>query len=419
MQGDQIHWLCCALYVAYSNNPDDFPGISLTKLLRECNIKLYEFFKKTEQWVRMVTTPREFREKFDRLRRSLAVSIIVFEKYRLIFNEVFNRPNATEELMAAATIASPQKGRRSRTLGQCTPNKLYEFGWYLFISAKGEYPENTVDLVTSYHTLLCSIDLVYANVVFDKRDDLLNAKFMPAATTTTKSDKKGDDTEPPISIIDAFADDASKIDALAIKSHNWRNLMKKYFTEGILKGNTNTFTGLLSPQNVEANLNSLRKQYEAYVLSVGEIDEGIFLVHTELETPNDGMHSQMIKTLMPETPLTRRNFLPGRDALLTSPVSMATQNFNRLHQHLGDAPPQPTPRLRELCKACPTDPFPDIANLIQTMKEQFCNAFQTNDARMRFELAEKLYYRLLENIIHSEKSQRANYDMKVGLISSI
>lgn len=365
----------------------------------------------------MVNPSKELRDRFDHLRRSLAVSVLVFEKYKFIFEEVFNRPAPTEELMAAASLSSPQKGRRSRN-GQCNPNKVYEFCWYLFISTKEENPENTLDLVTSFHTLLCCIDLIYANVINDRRPDLLNPKFEAGTVKTPpiKNEKKPDDAEP-ISIINTLCllHDASKIDALAIKSHNFRNLMKKYFADGVLKGNANTFNGLLTPQNFEINLNALKKRYEAYVLTVGEIDEGIFLVHTELDTPNDGIHSQMIRTLVPETPLTRRNSLPGRDGLL-SPVSIATQNVNRLHHHLGNGGvPGPSARLREMCKTCPVDPFPDIAAMLKTMSDKFCAAFQSNVATERFQMAERLYYRLLENIIHKEKSQRQNYDMKVSI----
>lgn len=364
----------------------------------------------------MANPTKEFRDRFDRLRRSLAVSILVFEKYKLIFEEVFNRVSPTEELMAAATLSSPQKNRRSRA-GQPTLNKVYEFGWYLFISTKSEYPENTIDLVTSFHTLLCCIDLVYANVVHDKRQDLLNPNFEPGTTKTppSKNDRKSDVDTEPISIINVLCNnhDASKIDALDIKSHNFRNLMNKYFGDGVLKGNANTFTNLLTPQNFEINLSALKKRYDKYVMSVGEIDEGIFLVQAELDTPNDGIHSQMIRTLMPETPLTRRHCLPGKDGLLASPVSIATENVKRLNTHLGSGTPGPSLRLRELCKSCNIDPLPKIAGYLQAMSVQFCTAFQTNAAVERFQLAERLYYRLLENIIQKEKAERPSYDAKV------
>lgn len=361
----------------------------------------------------MVNPTKEFRDRFERLRRSLAVSILVFEKYKVVFEEVFNRPSPTDELLAAATLSSPQKNRRSRA-GQPTLNKVYEFGWYLFISTKSEYPEQTIDLITSFHTLLCCIDLVYANVVNDKRQDLLNPNFEAGAARTPPSRKSDVDTEP-ISIISVLIEnhDASKIDVLNIKSHNFRNLIKKYFGDGVLKGNVTSFNNLMTPQNFEINLSALKKRYDAYVMSVGEIDEGIFLVQAELDTPNDGIHSQMIRTMMPETPLTRRHCLPGREGLQTSPVTIATQNVNRLQQHLGSGPPGPSPRLRELCKSCKTDPLPGIAEQLKTMSVQFCTAFQTNAAVERFQLAERLYYRLLENIIQREKNDRPNYDSKV------
>lgn len=382
-------------------------GISLTKLLRMCNITLYEFIKKTEQWITMVETSKECLDRFDRFRRSFSVSILLYEKYRLIFNEIFMAPDYFEESMAAASLSTPQKGKKSKQ-NVCTPNKVYEFCWYLFISAKSENPDNTVDLVTSFHMLLCCLDLIFVNIVGDKRDDLLNMKFEPAA--------KAADTES-ICIIRNLCEQqqTTEVDVLAIKSHEWKDLIKKYFNDGILKGNANSFMGLLTGQNYDHNLNSLKKQYELHILSVGKIDEGIFLFQPDTDiTPNQTMHSQIIKTLMPETPLTRRHCLPGRDAVLASPVSMATQNVCRLHQQLNDTVAEPSAVLKDLFKACETDPFPEIQSLLKTMSEKFCAEFRTNAANERFELAVKLYYRLLENIIRNEKKKSQNFDIKVN-----
>lgn len=349
-------------------------------------------------------TSKEFIDRFDRLRKILSVSILVYEKYRRTFEEVFVVPNYFQDSMAAASISTPQKGKKSKQ-NQCTADNIYEFCWYLFISAKDENPENTMDLVTSYHMLLCCIDLMFANIVADKRNDLLNKKFELANATES------------VCIISKLCEHNNEVDALAIKSHAWHDLIKQYFNDGILKGNANSFMGLLSGQNYDYNLNSLKKQYEMHVLNAGKIDEGIFLVQPEMDvTPSQTMHSQIIKSLIPQTPLTRKNSLPGRDSLPTSPVSVATQNVNRLREHLTNMNAEPSAKLKDLFNECETDPFPEIQQQLKTMSEKFCAAFRTNDASSRFELAIKLYYRLLENIIRNEREQRANFDLKVNYV---
>lgn len=414
LKGGPIQWLCCALYVTLTDRSDELSEISLTKLLRMCNIKIFEFLKKTELWINMVNTSRECRERFKRLRLGLSVSILAYEKYSSLFCKYFAVPNYTEEATSAArTLSTPHKGKRLKQFNKCTPNNVYEFCWYLFILAKGENPEYTMDLVTSFHVLLCCIDLIFANVCADKRDDLLNMNFGPAAAFLNGKDKKQADQ--PISIINELCQEASEVDVLEIKSHNWKDLMQSFFRDNILKGNANTFLGILSASNYDHNIKSLKKQYEAYIRRVAKIDEGIFL----LQAPSDNLsdpktHSQIIKTLAPETPLTCRNRLPGRDSILASPVSNATQNVNRLHHHLDNCSAEPSNNLKDLIKLCGVDPFPEVDKLLKKMRDQFLIAARMNSAGDRFELAIKLYYNLFEKIIRKEKSQKQNFEPKVS-----
>lgn len=417
-QGGEIQWLCCALYVNLTDKSNELSEISLTKLLRLCNIKIYEFLKKTEQLFSMVNTSSECRERFKRLRASLSVSILAYEKYSSIFCEYFTSPNSPEEAaLAATTISTPQKGKKSKQANKCTPNNVYEFCWYLFILAQGENPEHNIDLVTSFHVLLCVIDCIYANIIADKRDDLLNMKFGPAATLLNKDQKKSASENEPVSIIKELCQqqEAPEIDALEIKSHNFKDLMQRFFKDGILKGNATTFLGILSAQHHDNNIKSLKKQYEAYIRRVGKIDEGIFL----LQAPNDSVsdpktHSQIIKTLAPDTPLSARHCLPSRDSILASPVSNATQNVNRLQQHLNNSPAEPNKSLRDLFNTLGVNPLPEVEALLQTMREKFLNEFRTNSASDRFELAVKLYYNLLEKIIRKERSQKQNFNPNVS-----
>ena len=44
-----------------------------------------------------------------------------------------------------------------------------------------------------------------------------------------------------------------------------------------MKGDNDSLTGLLELGNFEYNVKSIRKEYEAYVLSIGEYDERVFL----------------------------------------------------------------------------------------------------------------------------------------------
>lgn len=370
----------------------------------------------------MVNTSSECRERFKRLRASLSVSILAYEKYSSIFCEYFTSPNNSEEAALAATsISTPQKGKKSKQTSKCTPNNVYEFCWYLFALAQGENPEPSIDLVTSFHVLLCVIDCIYANIVADKRDDLLNMSFGPAAAVLSKDKKSTSDIEP-VSIIKELCQqqEASEIDALEIKSHNFKDLMQRFFKDNTLKGNANTFLGILSTQNYDNNIKSLKKQYEAYTRRVGKIDEGIFLLQAPCDSVSDPKtHSQIIKTLAPDTPLSAKHCLPSRDSILASPVSNATQNVKRLQQHLKNSSAEPNKSLKDLFNTLGVDPLPEIENNLKTMREEFINEFKTNSASDRFELAVKLYYNLLEKIIRKERSQKQNFNPNVSFMGSL
>ena len=57
----------------------------------------------------------------------------------------------------------------------------------------------------------------------------------------------------------------------AIREHWWRRRIRELFDERVLKGDADTLTGLLEPGHFESNVKSIRKAYEAYVLSIGNI----------------------------------------------------------------------------------------------------------------------------------------------------
>lgn len=416
-QNGQIQWLCCALYVSLTSKSSELSDISLTKLLRLCNIKIYEFLKKTEHWISMVssTSSDSSRERFKQLKQSLSVSILAYEKYSLIYREYFTSPTYTEDAaMAAASITTPQKNsKKAKAANKCTSNNVYEFCWYLFILARGEMPENTLDLVTSFHVLLCCIDLIFANIVADKRDDLVSTGFNYKQPS---GDKSAGDTEP-VSIVKDLCQkqSASEVETWAIKKHNWKNLMQKYMRDGVLKGNATTLLGILSSTNYDHNIKSLKRQYEAYIQRGGKLDESIFLLQAPSDNQSDPKtHSQILKSYVPETPLTCRSRLPDAQELIISPVSNASRNVNRLNHHLGESSAEPGKSLKDLFHACGVDPFAEMKEQLQAMHDKFTKAFRTNSASDRFELARKLYYNLLEKIIKKERNQKQNFDPKVS-----
>ena len=178
LEGEQLHWLACALYVACRRGSVPTVGqggtlqgngVSLTRLLRSTHLSLLQFFNKARKWADMCNLKKELREKVDKLERNFNVSNVIFRKFSPIFCHIFKDP-----------AGDPPKVARSRKSKRppCTAGELFDFTWTLYIREKAAFPSISDDLVNSYHLLLCALDLVFTNALLcNARKDLLNPHF--------------------------------------------------------------------------------------------------------------------------------------------------------------------------------------------------------------------------------------------------
>lgn len=99
-QGNQIHWLCCAIYAACrsrsvatvsgeNTSGSQGNGVSLTRLLRVCNITFHTFFKLMKEWIDFFGSSGDLHLRIKRLSNNLAVSLLIYEKYRIIYKDLF------------------------------------------------------------------------------------------------------------------------------------------------------------------------------------------------------------------------------------------------------------------------------------------------------------------------------------------
>ena len=87
LQGQPLHWLACALYVACHDSPlptVDQPGVmvegnglSLTRLLRSCKLTLIQFFNKAKKWADMSNLKVQFTEKVRLTSRKTSVKDVL------------------------------------------------------------------------------------------------------------------------------------------------------------------------------------------------------------------------------------------------------------------------------------------------------------------------------------------------------
>lgn len=414
LSGNEIHWLCCAIFMACRSQITRTVGdqgsilegncVSLTRLLRICEISIYEFFTKIKTWMEYAATSVALRQKVEKLEQSFAVSVILYRKLGPIFEDIFK---------ASKTESKGKSGKKSKPL-PCSPTKLFEFSWCLFVCAKGEYPDYSVDLVTSYHMLLCCCDLIYANAINDLRKDLVNPSFsgVPTGWDTDIFDPKTIDQ--PHCIIKSLCNlyEGTVVDAMETKNTTWKRVIEKFFKDNILRGSSYNFMDILIPGNFEYNQKSLNNLYETYVLSCGEVDERIFLKSKNLTATSTVAFDETIQSLVPQTPLTGRSYLRGQNsAAATAPLANAHGNICKLYSVFASLKGEPSPALQEMVHRCDSEAtLVQLKDRLLSMKQILLAYIPTPD---RWNFVEALYYHLLQNIVEGELKIRPNLDVKL------
>ncbi|XP_056129896.1 retinoblastoma-like protein 1 [Lampris incognitus] len=449
LEGEVVHWLACSLYAACRKGSTPTVGkglmegncVSLTRILRTAKLSLIQFFSKMRKWADMSNLSQDFRLRMDRLERNFEVSTVIFRKFEPIFMDMFQNPLGGEP-------PRQPRSRKHRRL-PCHISDVFKFCWTLFVYTKGNFRMIGDDLVNSYHLLLCCLDHVFGNALLcANRKDLINPAFKGLPAVYQLDSHVSSDESPPC-VLERLCElhDGLVVEAKGIKQHYFRPYIQRLFQKQILKGNKELLTELLDPQNFIDNNKAINKEYEEYVLTVGDFDERVFLgadADEEIGTPRKVIaessagqtsthnhlqqHVEKSASLAPSTPLTGRVYLKEKDLLVT-PVSSATQSVGRLQTMVAGLRPAPSEQLMQIFNSCSKDPTESILNTVKTLGQAFKEHY-TNDsedmpgshidfAENRLKLAEILYYKILENVMAQETKRLHGKDMAVLLDQDI
>nr|XP_012310479.1 retinoblastoma-like protein 1 isoform X3 [Aotus nancymaae] len=445
LEGEVTHWLACSLYVACRKSiiPTVGKGImegncvSLTRILRSAKLSLIQFFSKMKKWMDMSNLPQEFRERIERLERNFEVSTVIFKKFQPIFLDIFQNPYEEPPKL---------RSRKQRRI-PCSVKDLFNFCWTLFVYTKGNFRMIGDDLVNSYHLLLCCLDLIFANAIMcPNRQDLLNPSFKGLPSDFHTADFRASEEPPCIIAVLCELHDGLLVEAKGIKEHYFKPYISKLFDRKILKGEC-----LLDLSSFTDNSKAVNKEYEEYVLTVGDFDERIFLgadAEEEIGTPrkftgdtslgkmtaqanveyNLQQHFEKKRSFAPSTPLTGRRYLREKEALIT-PVASATQSVSRLQSIVAGLKNAPSEQLLNIFESCVRNPMENIMKILKGIGETFCQHYtQSTDeqpgshidfAVNRLKLAEILYYKILETIMVQETRRLHGMDMSVLLEQDI
>ncbi|XP_053309761.1 retinoblastoma-like protein 1 isoform X2 [Spea bombifrons] len=443
LEGEIKHWLACALYAecrrcvipTVGRGTMEGNGVSLTRILRSAKLSLIQFFNKMKKWMDMSNLPQEFRDRVERLERNFEVSTVIFKKFEPIFTDIFQNPREDPPRLP--------RSRKQRRL-QCSVKDLFNFCWTLFVYAKGNFSRIGDDLVNSYHLLLCCLDLVYNHALqCPNKEDLLNPSFAENMLSA-----HADDAADPPCIIDVLCDlhDGLKVEAKGIKEHYFKPYIAKLYDRRILKGDC-----LLDTSTFTDNNKALNKEYEEYVLTVGDFDERVFLgvdADEEIGTPrkfisevtvasgtprkqvesNLQQYFEKKRSFAPSTPLTGRRYLKEKEAMIT-PVSSATQCVSRLQSMVAGLRNGPGEQLISVFRSCARNPTDNILNIVREIGQCFCYHYTQSTEEQsgshidfainRWKLAEILYYKVLETIVVQESRRLQGKDMTALLEQDI
>ncbi|XP_011686230.1 PREDICTED: retinoblastoma-like protein 1 isoform X2 [Wasmannia auropunctata] len=483
LEGDQLHWLGCAVYVAcrkFSIPTVGRPGtnvegncVSLTRLLQLCNLPLIEFFTKSKSWADMANMPQDFRARIEKLEANFSVSMVIFKKYQPIFADIFKDPRED--------TSRPHRSRRHKAV-PCTPSRVFEFCWTLFICIKGAIHDISDDLVNSYHLLLVCCDLMYNNALLANRKDLLNPNFLGLPANFNEDNYTTPQTANCIVNLLCERYDAIAVEAKAIKEYYVKSYINKLFNERVLRGDQSNFSGMLEALNFDGNNKAINKSYEQRMLSVGDFDERIFLAewrrvilsnisNSNIIDQNGARHVQFTKRdvlqghdanenigspaqmmnlddfherlqmkreqhagiqwLAPPTPLTGRKYLRSKDiSNIITPVTTATQSVIKLQALIaGQCGSAPSESLLQMLSNCSQDVKSSLEAKVKQIDEQFCanynNNANANDGsasdfgKRRFHMGQTLFYKLLEMILNDEKRKKPNDDITNLLLNEV
>ncbi|RWS02001.1 Retinoblastoma-like protein 1 [Dinothrombium tinctorium] len=436
LEGEKLHWLACALYVACRNGTlptvggrgDYIEGncVSLTRLLKSCKLSLVQFFNKMKKWSDMANLRHDMRNKIEHLERNFNVSTFIFQKYKPIFLDIFKDP------VSLPVRHSKSRKQRKQSI---TSSDIFTFCWTFFVYVKSNFPAISDDLVNSYHLLLACIDFCYSNaLVAENAKELLNPDFSELPSDFKNDDFVVNENVPCIISVLCNKWRGIFVDAKGIKEHWWKPHIKRLVEKKVMKCRSSShLIGFFDPQNFEFNIKQIRTEYDQYVLNIGDFDERIFLcdnAYEELGTPqsnadefNEKMQMRQrfeeARSLAPTTPLSNRHYLKNREFNENAtPISNATQTVGRLQSLLLGRKNEPSQTLSEIFKKCNINPEEDIKKRVNALGEKFIEAYsqplcddqmqfersnQANDfGKKRLEFGVTLYYKTLEAITARE-----------------
>ncbi|KAH8236805.1 hypothetical protein KR026_011249 [Drosophila bipectinata] len=390
---DMAHeWLCCAVYSelqrvkiremreeskrgAPSDPPDQIKNscwnLSLTRLLRSFKVNVSQFLRRMEHWNWLAQNEGSFQLEVEELQRRLGITLTLRKHYKSIFENLFVQPAEDADSEAVTLYTS-----------------LYEFGWLLFLVIRNELPGfATSSLVSGCQVLVCSMDLLYVNVLEVSRSVVIRRDF--AGVPPNWDSEEFDSSF--LSKYSALEDIVSLVPQLPakgvaqMKKAFFHKALMVLFMDHILLGNNIHMREIVKEGMLDVNLGTLNRKYDTHVADISEMDERVLLCFQELkEKPKDPNASPL-------------------SVSTTSTPSSTSKHKRLLSQSL---PLKLATSIVECLKDEGKGLIKYLEQSLKTMGQKFSAAAKDYiTAQMAdecFRLASGLYYKFIEKIVTSE-----------------
>eukprot|EP01135_Chromosphaera_perkinsii_P006405 Nk52_evm7s490 gene=Nk52_evmTU7s490 len=439
-------WLACALYVASCQETfqQEKSIPSLVTMLKCANVSVKEFLILLKRFSTMAQCGPGFDECTEVLERKFCVTSNLFNKFKKLFYDVFNSSDYQDHVFEDSL----------------------ELTWLLFLLANGKVLGKAVDMVHSFHLLLCCV----AFTVSRTPDERLSKERFPKLCGHSENDEmNGDDYRiSNLSILCEYVGASFPEVKSMFDEHLAPFLVGEFGTRKELP----SVSEFISTGHVVMNkaLVALNRDYEEKgVFGNNDIDDRVFLSPNaeqqigsvrksdmEAETDKEADGAESVKAEFSKlpigeaedtwnrettsasdasidllrTPLTGRKYVTqamNRTASATNstssmgvpstPVTNAVESVTRLKEILSNTKDTPSQRLVGFLNDCKSNPMKSmerrLKELCDIFQKEYVKSTSPNTSEIAvqlFVLGKKLYFRVLEAIIAGERERLHRID---------
>ncbi|XP_017083596.2 retinoblastoma family protein [Drosophila eugracilis] len=301
--GDVQEWLCCAVYSELQReklrdireesqsttneandtlNKNSCWNLSLTRLLCSFKVNVSQFLRRMEHWNWLAQNDKSFQLEIEELRRRLGITLTLLRHYNHIFHSLFTQP-----------------GEKSDTDAVTHYQKLYEFGWLLFLVIRNESPGfATSNLVNGCQVLVCSMDLLFVNALEVPQSEVIRRDFtgVPKGWDNDDFDHSFLNKYTAVEALGTLIPELPIKGVKQMKDAFFHKSLMLLFMDQSLVGDDTHIREIIKGGMLDINLANLNRKYTNHIADISEMDERVLLCFEEAKCRKRDFHLSPLPT---------------------------------------------------------------------------------------------------------------------------